>query len=181
MTKELEVKVLNMDLNDIEEKIVSLGGRILAKEHQVNTLIDSSKTPIKTYLDAYFRIRETHDILSNTSTVTLTLKKNIKNECIRENIELNTNIEDKDVMLEILKDLGFDKVVEGFKTRISYELEGARLDLDRWDEKTYPYPYMEIEVENKEDLDRLINLLAIDNDNVSTKSIVELREEIGLE
>lgn len=181
MTKELEVKVLNIDLKEIEQKIFSLGGKLLAKENQVNTMIDSCKRPIKTFLDAYLRIRETNDILSNTSTITLTLKKNIKNDSIRENIELNTNIEDKDAMLEILKDLGFDKVLEGFKKRISYELEGARLDLDRWDEKIYPYPYMEIEVENTEDLKKIINLLDIDSSNVSTKSIAELREEIGFE
>lgn len=181
MTKELEVKVLNIDLKEIEEKIISLGGRILSHEHQVNTIIDSSERPIKTYLDAYLRIRETEDIISNTSSTTLTLKKNLKNESMRENIELNTNIEDKDTMLQILKDLGFDKIIEGFKTRISYVLEGARLDLDRWDEKTYPYPYMEIEVENKEKLEKIIELLDIIEDNISTKSIVELRKELSLE
>lgn len=180
MTKELEVKILNIDMDLMEEKIISLGGTLIGKEHQINTIIDSNLRPIKSYTDAYLRIRETNDILSNNSSVTLTLKKNINNEGLRENIELNTDIENKEIMLSILKELGFDKITEGYKKRVSYAFENARIDLDRWDEKTYPYPYMEIEVENKEHLDRIIKLLGIDKANISTKSIVELRKEIGL-
>ena len=166
MVKELEVKVLNMDLNIVEEKIVKLGGKKLSEEFQINTLVDSYERPIKSYLDAYLRIRQTKDVLNNNESITLTLKKNIKNNDLRENIELNTEISDKDTMLQILKDLGFDKI------------EGARIDLDIWDEKTYPYPYMEIEVENKEALDNIIRILEIPLENISKKSIVELRAEL---
>ncbi len=178
MVKELEVKVLNMDLNIVEEKIVKLGGKKLSEEFQINTLVDSYERPIKSYLDAYLRIRQTKDVLNNNESITLTLKKNIKNNDLRENIELNTEISDKDTMLQILKDLGFDKIEVGHKERISYVLEGARIDLDIWDEKTYPYPYMEIEVENKEALDNIIRILEIPLENISKKSIVELRAEL---
>lgn len=178
MVKELEVKVLNLDLESVEEKINSLGGKLLSKELQVNTLIDSSEKPIKSYLDGYLRIRESKDLLNNVETTTLTLKKNISNSGIRENIEMNTEIENKDTMLDILWSLGFDKIEIGHKKRISYALEGARLDLDTWDENTYPYPYMEIEVHKKEDLNKVIQLLGINEINVTSKSIDELRRNL---
>lgn len=181
MVKELEVKVLNIDIDIIEEKILNLGGVLLSKEVQVNTLIDSNNKPIKSYLDAYLRIRESKNLLNNETNTTLTLKKNIKNKDLRENIELNTIIEDKDTMLQILADLGFDNISIGHKERTSYILNNARIDLDRWDSNTYPYPYMEIEVENKEELDKVIKILEIPKDNISTKSIVELRNELNLE
>jgi adenylate cyclase class 2 len=181
MVKELEVKVLNIDLNEIEKRIISLGGKMIAKELQVNTLIDSNNKPIKSYLDAYLRIRETKDILNDIESTTLTLKKNIKNNNLRENIELNTEVSDKETMLQILKDLGFDNIEIGHKERTSYELKGARIDLDIWDKKTYPYPYMEIEVENQDDLNYIIGLLEIPQENVSKKSIVELRKELVME
>lgn len=181
MVKELEVKVLNMDINILEEKILESGGVLLTKEVQVNTLIDSNNKPIKSYLDAYLRIRESKNLLSNETNTTLTLKKNIKNRDLRENIELNTNIEDKDTMLQILADLGFDNISVGQKERTSYKLNNARIDLDRWDSGTYPYPYMEIEVENKEELENVIRILEIPIENISTKSIVELRNELNLE
>jgi len=181
MVKELEVKILNIDMDLVEEKIKSLGGKIISKEIQVNTLIDSSERPIKSYLDAYLRIRETKDLLSNIESTTLTLKKNIKNKNLRENIELNTGIEDKVTMLEILKDIGFNKINVGHKERTSYMLEEARIDLDIWDKETYPSPYMEIEVEDEATLNRVIDLLEISRENISTKSIVELRRELKLE
>lgn len=181
MVKELEVKVLDVDIEKIENKLKSLGAKLISKEVQINTLIDSNERPIKSYLDAYLRIRESKDLINDVEDITLTLKKNIKNKDLRENIELNTRIEDKDTMLNILKDLGFNKVSVGHKERTSYILEGARIDLDTWDKDTYPKPYMEIEVEKVEDLHKIIDLLEIDKNNISTKSIVELRRELNLE
>lgn len=108
------------------------------------------------------------------------MKKNINRKDIRENIELNTNISDKKVMLEILENLGYYMLQEGFKERKSYILNDVRLDLDKWDDLTYPYPYMEIEVNNKEDLNNIIKLLDIPKESISTKSIVELRKEANL-
>ncbi|NLC04761.1 MAG: adenylate cyclase, partial [Tissierellia bacterium] len=52
MVKELEVKILNIDLEEMERKIISLGGRLIAKETQVNTLIDSTTKPIKESINA---------------------------------------------------------------------------------------------------------------------------------
>lgn len=179
--KELEVKILNINLDEMEEKIISLGGTLISKELQVNTLIDSEEKPIKSFLNGYLRIRETKDILNNKFQQTLTLKKNISKEGIRENIELNVDIDNKDIMLNMLKDLGYNVVQEGFKDRVTYELKGARLDLDTWDPDTYPYPYMEIEVEDLSQLEDIIHLLGISKDNISTKSIMDLRRDLNME
>ena len=180
MEKELEVKVLGIDIGKIEEKIIQLKGQLIADEVQVNTLIDSKARPIKESLDAYLRIRETEDLLSGKSKVVLTLKKNIENEKLRENIELNSEIEDKETVLEILKSLGFDNVKVGHKERKSYRLHGARIDLDRWDKETYPFPYIEIEVESPSHLDEILALLEIGGENISKKSIVELQKDLKI-
>lgn len=180
MVKELEVKVLGLDLQRIEEKIVNLKGELIADELQVNTLIDSSLNPIKDSVDAYLRIRETEDLIKDKVNVVLTLKKNIKNVNLRENVELNSKIEDKEVVLEILENLGFDKIEVGHKKRRSYSLRGARIDLDTWDKETYPYPYMEIEVKDLSHLNEITSLLEIPQANITNKSIVELKEELKL-
>lgn len=180
MEKELEVKILGIDLELMEQKIVNLKGELIADELQVNTLIDSVEHPIKDSVDAYLRIRETKDLLKEEVNVVLTLKKNIKNKDLRENIELNSEIEDKNTVLEILQNLGFDKVEVGHKKRRSYILKGARIDLDEWDKETYPYPYMEIEVKDLKHLNEITSLLEIPQNNISNKSIVELKEELKL-
>lgn len=178
MVKELEVKILNIDLEEMEKLIISLGGTLIAKEMQVNTLIDSTERPIKESINAYLRLRETKDLLNNKSDMTLTLKKIISTEGLRENIEMNSRVENKEAILNIFKELGYDILEEGYKERKSYNLHNARFDLDLWDEKTYPFPYMEIEVESQEDLDKIIQLLGISKDNISTKSIMELKNEL---
>ena len=53
MERELEVKILGIDLDEMEKKIISLGGVLIGKEKQINTLIDSTESPIKTKVDAY--------------------------------------------------------------------------------------------------------------------------------
>lgn len=180
MVKELEVKVLNIDLDKIEEKIIGLKGQLIANELQTNTLIDSRDNPIKNKLDAYLRIRESKNLMENKEDTVLTLKKNIKNKDLRENIELNTEIKDKETMLKILESLGFDKIEVGHKKRRSYKLKEARIDLDTWDKATYPHPYMEIEVKDVDHLNQLIELLEIPKENISNKSIVELRQDLNL-
>jgi hypothetical protein len=47
MQKELEVKILNVDIDEVERKLIDLGGKLISVEEQENILIDSSKNPIK--------------------------------------------------------------------------------------------------------------------------------------
>lgn len=178
--RELEVKILNIDLEEIEEKIKALGGRLIAKEIQVNTLIDTRDKNMENNLDSYLRIRETKSLLKNSIKYTLTMKKNIEREGIRENIESNVNISNKESMIHILNALGYFVHQEGYKERTSYILNGARLDLDKWDKDTYPYPYMEIEVQDEDELKDIIKKLSIPKENISIKSILELRKELNL-
>lgn len=181
MTKELEVKVLDVDIKEIENKLKELNAVLIKKELQVNTLIDSYERPINDITKGYLRIRESKDLVNNTNTTTLTFKKNIKNKSIRENIEYNVDIKDRDSMVEILKLLGYNNIKIGYKERTSYSLNDARIEIDIWDKETYPHPYVEIEVETQEKLYEVISQLGISKENISTKSILELRKELNLE
>lgn len=178
MSMEIEVKVLNVNLAEIEEKLKELGARLVSEEYQVNTVIDRKDGYIEKELNSYLRIRETKDLLTGNSTIKFTLKKNIGKDRARQNIEITTKIDNKEAMLKILKDLQFHVVQEGYKNRKTYIYEDIRFDLDRWDEKTYPYEYMEIEVKRESDLERAVSLLNINKEQISTKSIMELREEL---
>lgn len=181
MAKELEVKVLNVDINQIQNKLKDLNAVLIKKELQVNTLIDSYEKPIKTITDGYLRIRESKDLVHNTNKTTLTFKKNVENRDLRENIEYNVGIENRDDMVELLKALGYNNIKIGYKERTSYNLNDARIDIDIWDKDTYPHPYIEIEVKTQEKLYEIINMLGISRENISTKSILELRREENLE
>lgn len=176
---EREVKVLNVDLDEMEKKLKALGARLVSEEYQINTIIDREDRFIEKGLNSYLRIRETKNLITDTTSIDLTLKKNISSDKTRQNVEITTRIDNKEAMLEILRNLQYEVVKEGYKNRKTYVYDDIRFDLDRWDKDTYPYEYMEIEVKKEEDLDRAIDLLHINRENISTKSIMELREELN--
>ena len=55
--KELEVKVLNIDILKMEDKLKSLGAKLIEKELQVNTLIDTGDSFIEKELNSYMNKR----------------------------------------------------------------------------------------------------------------------------
>jgi adenylate cyclase class 2 len=178
MTKEIEIKVLNIDLDDMERKLKELGAKLISKEYQKNIILDSKDRYIERELNSYLRIRETKNLLTNETIINLTLKKNVSRDGARKNIEITTRIDNIGSMISILKDLKYEIMEEGYKERRSYLYEKIRFDLDKWDKETYPFPYMEIEVEKEEDLNKAIYLLNINRNNITTKSIMELKEEL---
>src|SRR5699024_3366585 len=160
---------------EMEEKLIAVGAKYLLKEKQINTIIDTTERDIEKNLGSYLRIRETENLDTGEIKTIFTMKENISKEGIRENIEANTFISNKKTLIYILNRLGYEVVEEGYKERISYVYEDIRFDIDTWDEETYPYPYMEIEVKNEEDLKGAIELLKIDEKQVTTKSIFDLK------
>ena len=83
------------------------------------------------------------------------------------------------MMIKILEELDIKLEYEGEKERISYSYKEQRFDIDIWDKKTYPNPYMEIEFSNKDKMDEVISDLSIEKQNITTESITELREKLN--
>ena len=178
MPKELEVKVLNIDKEDLEKKLISLGARLIKKEHQVNTIFMDIDEDIEGVGKGYLRIRESENLTENRTENKLTFKRNISQEGIRENEEIETRFEDKDSLIKILSCLNINIKHVGKKERIRYELEGIKFDIDTWGDETYPHPYLEIEVIDASDIDKAIELLGIDKKDVTTKSLGGLRADL---
>lgn len=172
--RELEVKVLNMDLGLLEKRIQELGGTLLTREHQINThLVPPSEEWIPG--GSYLRVRTVDRGQDQYSL--LTYKALISKDQVRENIETHSKISSPQAVIQIFQAMGF-RADTGTKERTSYSLMGARLDLDRWDAKTYPHPYMEIEVSDQGALEAILKALNIPEDKVSRKSIAELQAEL---
>jgi adenylate cyclase class 2 len=178
--RELEVKVLNIDKNQVEKRLNEIGAELVKKEYQINTIFDTEDRIVKNIHNGYLRIREKKDLINNNIEYILTLKKSVGKNKVRENVEVETKIEDKEALMEIFKHLKLDIKHVGEKERISYKYENILFEIDTWDKDTYPFPYLEIEVSRSEDLDRAIELLQIDKKNVTTKSLDQLRMELGL-
>ncbi|SHH22203.1 adenylate cyclase, class 2 [Caloranaerobacter azorensis DSM 13643] len=180
MAKELEVKVLDIDKDEIEKRLKEVGAKLISREYQINTIFDTEDRAIKNKQNGYLRIREKRDLDKGSVSYIFTLKKNISRDGVRENLEIETKIENKEALIRILESLNLKIVHEGTKERIKYKYEDITFDIDTWDNETYPYTYLEIEVKQKDDLQRAIRLLNLDESKVTLKSLAQLRMELGL-
>lgn len=180
MMKEIEVKILNIEPEVMKNKLLALGAVKVKDEKQINMIFDTKDFYLDNSSNGYARIRVTEDTLKNRQEKTFTLKKNITTDGVRENTEYNMELTDDEKMVQILFGLGYELKHTGKKHRTSYEFDGILFEIDIWDNDTYPFPYMEIEVNKEEDINRAIKMLDIDKCNVTTKSIQQLRKELEI-
>lgn len=180
MGKELEVKVLNIDKDQLEKKLLALGAVLIKKELQINSIYDFADNSFEKNKKGYIRIREMRDLLSEKTEYEFTIKKMISNEGIKEYEEIETKIEDKFSLERMLYELDLVKKHEGKKERTRYKYENILYDIDIWDKDTLPFPYLEIEVESKNDLKRAVELIGASESDISLKTIRELRAENGI-
>ena len=174
MQREIEVKVLNIDVDEIEEKLISLGAEKVVHEFQTNYTFTPKDDE---FSNGYLRIRETK-LLDDSKTIELTFKEIENNDEFRVNKEYTVNIDSVSMMTKILNHLGIVLEYKGEMERKSYSYKEQRFDIDIWDKNTYPDPYMEIEFTNKNKIDEVLDDLGLDKENVTTKSITELRENL---
>ena len=177
MAKELEVKVLGIDKEGLKKKLVEIGAKLIKIELQVNTIFMNIDEDIECVGKGYLRVRESKNLIDEKSENIFTFKRNISQDGFRENEEIETRIEDKDSLIKILDCLNIKVKHVGKKERIRYEFEGIKFDIDTWDSETYPDPYLEIEVESISDIEKAIVLLDINREDITTKSLKELRAE----
>ena len=176
MQREIEVKVLNINPKEIEEKLNNLGGKKISHEFQKNYTFAPKEGEFE---HGYLRIRET-EIDGEKQYIELTFKRVESDNDFRVNNEYTVNIDSVSMMIKILEEIGINLEYEGEKERISYSYKGQRFDIDIWDKKTYPDPYMEIEFTNVDMMDEILADLNIDKKNVSTESITELRSKLNM-
>lgn len=175
MEREIEVKLLDIDIDDFEEKIKRIGADFVKEEDQINITINS--TAHKIYKKhGYLRIRVAK--AGGVEKKYFTFKENISDIKVRDNIEHTTEINSVEDLMNILKCLGYDKFHKGFKNRKKYSYKGLVIDIDTWDKDTYPKPYVEIEAPSMEEIYSLVDELEIDREHVSTMSIDELRKSL---
>lgn len=174
MQREIEVKVLDIIPAEIEEKLIKLGGEKISKEKQTNYTFEPEDGE---FTNGYLRIRESY-VDDKKQPIELTFKEVKTDQKVRINNEFTVHIDSVSMMTSILEKMGIKLKYKGDKERISYFYKGQRFDIDIWDEKTYPYPYMEIEFKNQTKIDEILEDLAIDKDKVTTKSISDLISEL---
>ena len=167
MNTEYEVKILEINHDEMIERLESLGAVLVGDYNQrryVYDLIPKDK-------DKWIRLR------TNGIKTTLTIK-DITALSLDGTKELEIVVDDFDLMHNILRELGFVEKAYQENKRVQYMLDGVEIDLDCW--PMVP-EYMEIEGNSEAEVLDTLAKLGIDDSKICTLSVKAVYEKYELD
>lgn len=167
MNTEIEVKVLEINHDEIIKKLESLNAKKVfdsLQQRYVYDLIPKEK-------NKWIRLR------TNGIKTTITLK-DLQAKTIDGMKEIEIEVDDFEKANLLLNSLGFKS--HGFQQnkRVQYILNGVEIDLDKW--PMIP-EYLEIEGKNEEEINKIIKLLELENANIVTLDVSSIYEHYGFD
>lgn len=177
---EIEVRILDINIEEMRDKLLKNNAVLVKKENQINKLFDFDDDKLLKS-NAYARIRIIEDLILNKDFFYMTFKKRIQNENINYKImdEQEIRISDAIVGEKIFESLGLKLTREVNKYRESYKLFNTLVEIDVNDKEFYPNPYIEIEGDSIEEIDKVVKILGYKTEDVTSKSIFEIIREQG--
>lgn len=176
---ELEVKILDIRIEDIRGKMKEVQAPLVKNEIQENLIYDF---PDRRLLDqkGYARIRVVVDIETKKETVFMTTKRLLSNDVFKKMEEYETVIEDRNIGMGIFEALGLELMENIKKSRESYRYKNSLIEIDV-NEKTFvPFPYLEVESPTEEELKEIVDLLGYTMEDTSSLSIYEILRQRGI-
>jgi adenylate cyclase class 2 len=167
MPIEVEAKVLDVEPGALSAGIVGVGGRRVGAALMRRFVYgieagDESK---------WIRLRD------DGSAVTLTVKE-IEHDGIDGTTETEVVVGDFETTNELLRRMGFEAKSYQENRRESFELAGARLEIDRW--PLIP-PYLEIEGDSHQHVVEVAAMLGIPEDRLTGENTVKVYARYGID
>lgn len=176
--KEIEIKILNVDIDKLRRDVLKHGGSLVKKENQENYIYflpDNLKnTP------GYVRVRRIYNLLNGTKKDILCIKKILSQEKFKITEEHEVEVMDFNECSMFLNSAGIRFNKRQDKYRESYKFNGVLIEIDIWDKNVFPYPYLEIEAVDENRIFETMDLLEIPRDKATSKSLEEIKIEMGL-
>ncbi|MBS6599499.1 MAG: class IV adenylate cyclase [Clostridium sp.] len=174
--KELETRIIKIDVASIRKLLISLGAEKVKEENQINDLYDFEDGKLLSQ-KGYARIRTVDDLLHNKQIIFMTTKKMLSQGKFKEMEENEVIVDNKTAAEGIYKSLGLILKQSIQKFRESYKLEDALIEIDINDKNFCPFPYIEIETDSEEKLEKIVKLLGYTMEDTTSKTIYQLIEE----
>ena len=168
MESEYEITVLDIDVSEIEKKLESIGAKKQGEYFQKRNLYNFHEE----YRGRFIRLR------TNGEKTTLTIKDKSAKKEIGSVKELEIEVSSFEKTNEILELLGYEHSTYQENKRIIYKLGHIEFDIDTW--PMIP-TYLEIEGKNKEDVEKMIKILDIDEEKLSLDKVSEIYKKYGID
>lgn len=178
--KELEIKIVNINPDEIREKMETIGAVLVKKENQVNKIFDFDDKRLLNN-KGYARIRTVEDILGSEHRCYMTTKKLISQERFKVMEENEVEISDSAEGENIFRALGLIEYSSIARYRESYRYKGSLIEIDINDKAFFPVPYIEIETGSEQELEEIVGLLGYEMKDATSKTIFQLLEDFNAE
>ena len=164
MKTEYEIRVLEIDKEEMIKKLEKLGAKINGKFEQKRYVYDLR--PVEK--GKWIRLR------TNGKVTTMTYKDIVSNTIVGTK-EIEFEVQDFFIANEFLEKIGFKNRSYQENERIQYILNDVEIDIDSW--PMIP-TYMEIEGKSEEQIINIKNLLNIDESKVTTLNCDDIYKQI---
>lgn len=176
MAKELETRIIDIDLEALRKRLKELNAQKVKVEDQINDIYDFSDGRLLN-AKGYARIRTVYDRLNEKEIIFMTTKKLLSQGKFKEMEENEVIVSDKTMAEGIFKSLGLKLHQSIKKYRESYKLENGLVEIDINDKAFCPFPYIEIETDSEENLETIVSLLGYSMKDTTSKTIYQLIKE----
>lgn len=165
--KEIEVKILEVDPEQIRKKLEEIGAKKTAEGIMKSTLFDTEDGKMKEG-NQTLRLRKWN------GKTEFCFKKKGESKEFKQKEEIETFVEDFDAASKILNGLGFTNTRYFEKKRESYELGNIHFEID-----TYPGipTFIEVEAPTQEEVKKGVELLGFTMDKTTSMNAVAIIEE----
>ena len=177
--KELETRIVDIDVENIRSILLENGAEKVKMEDQINDIYDFEDGRLLAK-KGYARIRTVNDRLNNKIVYFMTTKKMLSQERFKVMEENETIILDKIMGEGIFKSLGLILKESNKKYRESYKIYDSLVEIDINDKSFCPFPYLEIETDSEEKLEKIVKLLGYTLDDTTSKTIYDILAERGI-
>jgi len=177
--QELETKIMDIDIENIRNILLSNNAEKVKMEDQINHIYDFEDGRLLSK-KGYARIRTVDDRLNNKIVYFMTTKKMLSQERFKVMEENETIIENKKMGEGIFKSLGLILKESNKKYRESYKLHDCLIEIDINDKSFCPFPYLEIETTSEEKLEKVVNILGYTLEDTTSKTIYDILTERGI-
>ncbi len=167
MPIEHEAKVLDVDPEGIQRRILDKGGRKLGERFMRRCVYDVTPGVDGKWL----RLRD------DGHRTTLAVKE-ITSDAIDGTHEIEVAVDDFAATNALLETLGFAAKSYQENKRVSFTLDGAELELDTW--PRIP-PYLEIEAATKADVIRVAELLGYTEADLTGENTIKIYADHGID
>ena len=165
MNTEVEVRILNIDKDELISKLEKNNAKFIGDWHQIRYVYDFK--PINP--NKWIRLR------TNGVDTTLTIKE-VKDKTVEGTKELEITVSSLETTHQILEKLGYKRRSIQENKRIRYILNDVEIDIDTWPGLN---TYVEFEGNSEELLKEVITLLGYDYKDAITDNAQDIYMSMG--